>query len=203
MPISVDGVWIYQPVLVLEDEDLDEGLVLGRNFMQSMGVSPIIEQGVIQLDARSSTMTRLMNGDKEADAYALMDTGAEPNAMTLGIWQALGQPELLSQAKKILNADNSHIRAQGRSKPILLEFPGRMETEPIRTYVSFVVIEARGQEKIILGREFMLENSVVVDVTKKEARIEKCHNQVMEIPERSELGGLMLLQPLDLMPAQT
>ncbi len=78
-----------------------------------------------------------------------------------------------------------------------------METEPIRTYVSFVVIEARGQEKIILGREFMLENSVVVDVTKKEARIEKCHNQVMEVPERSELGGLMLLQPLDLMPAQT
>ena len=203
MPISVDGVWIYQPVLVLEDGDFGEGLVLGESFMQSMGVAPIIEQGVIQRDTRSSTMTRLKNDDKETSARALLDAGAGPNVMALGIWQTLGRPELLPQAKKFLNADNSLIQEQGRTKPILLEFPGRMETEPIQTYVSFVVIEARGQENIILGREFMLETSVVVDVTEKEARIEKCHNQVMEIPELSELGGLMLLQPLDLMPAQT
>ncbi len=148
-------------------------------------------------------MARRKNDDKEASVRALMDTGAGPNIMTLGIWQALGQPGLLPQTKKFLNKDNSLIRAQVRTKPILLEFPGRMETEPIRTYVIFVVIEAKRQEKIILGREFMLESSVVVDVTKKEARIQKCHNQVMEVPERSELGGLMLLQPLDLMPAQT
>ncbi len=53
MPISVDGVWIYK------DEDFDEGLVLGKNFMQSMDVAPILEQGVIQLDTGSTTMTRL------------------------------------------------------------------------------------------------------------------------------------------------
>ena len=47
MPISVDGVWIYQPVLVLDDGDFDEGLLLGKSFMQSMGVAPVLEQGVI------------------------------------------------------------------------------------------------------------------------------------------------------------
>ncbi len=167
--LSLWIVWIHQPVLVIDGENFKEGLVLGRRYIQRIDMVGLLdEEGVVQLDPRSGTLVIVKAAGNEVKIRALMDTGAGPNIMTRGVWRELGSPALASQVVQLTGADSEPISAQGRFERVGVCL--RSDQEDINSIVSFVVIETIGREKIVLGREFMTENVVTIDVTTDDRR---------------------------------
>ncbi len=118
VPIAIDGVWVYQPAVVTRDEKMAGRFVLGRNILDAACLRRAIDwHGRIILDDHSGASV-LLKWTEDASTRALLDTGAGPNVMTEGIWQAIGEPMLKSYSSKLYTADKSAIQVLGRTPPV-------------------------------------------------------------------------------------
>ena len=166
VPIAIDGVWVYQPAVVTRDEKMAGKFVLGRSILDAACLRRTVDwHGRIILDDHSGASV-LLKWTEGASTRALLDTGAGPNVMTEGIWQAIGGPSLRPYSNKLYTADKSTIRVMGRTPPVKTRLGDHPTME-----VSYLVIPSKGKNHLILGREFMMQFHVIVDLIRREARI--------------------------------
>ncbi len=170
VPISIDGVWVYQQVVVTEDARLAGSFVLGQSLLRHKCLQRAVDwYGTVLLDENSSTGARIVNGEYSIQAKALMDTGAGPNVMTEGLWRKLGSPSLQQYDAQLYAADTSSIDVLGKTAPLKTTL-GNYKTMT----VSYLVIPQKGNQAknhLILGRDFTTQYHVLVDLIRGEARI--------------------------------
>ncbi len=145
----------------------NQDFVLGRSFLESSGLRRAIDSyGRVIIDSIASTTVRLVINGVEVKAKALLDTGAGPNVMTEGLWRKLKSDHLLEAAPNLYSADRLTIKVHGRTPPVQVLL-GEGDAMP----VQFHVISSKSQDHLILGREFMTEYQLLIDLIMGEARI--------------------------------
>ena len=102
------------------------------------------------------------NGQK-LRTKALLDTGASLNVMTAGIWRAFDSPPLYPNPSRVLNADRSIISAAG-----VTPLDGCADH---RVAVAYLVIETRGRDQLIWGREFIIQHKVKLNLLQRHAKL--------------------------------
>ncbi len=102
---------------------------------------------------------RVPNG-RTVKFYGTLDTGVGVSVLSSEAWQKLGAPALKNWEVPIRMANDQPIRVLGISKEVYLIIAG------INLPVSFIVVESLGEDDFLLGRTFIREFDVLIDLSK-------------------------------------
>ena len=171
--IQLDGLDMRIPIYITTNDEFGGRLTLGDEVWKPRKVAAItgnMDRSKVDLptvdhpiDANSRTEL-LVRGMR---FNVLVDTGAGPSCMARHVYTALGgQTDRLHKVGGRLTAANSsQLEVHGLSDPI--QFDIKDNTISMR----FFIIENLGADEIILGRDFLKDYDVSVDVPNNKIEI--------------------------------
>ena len=115
----------------------------------------------------------LLNKHSIVDAVVVWNgqklrTKALLNVMTAGNWRAFDSPPLYRNPSRVPNADRSIISAAGVTPLLETRLDGCADH---RLGVAYLVIETQGRDQLILGREFIMQHKVKLNLPRRHAKL--------------------------------
>ncbi len=95
----------------------------------------------------------------------MLDTGTGINVMSVSSWERIGSPTLTPWTTSIKMANVAPINVFGTTSPVSVRMPG------LELGVSFVIVEDLAENDFLLGRTFIREFAVLIDLRENKKTI--------------------------------
>ena len=211
IPMQIDGVQIFTPVMVPLDGDLANTIALGKKELKPYIAAIGSNQDMSWEDDNSSlsgtSLSSVSNTSlfldqtsrmrvllrwtqspssetHEVHSDLLVDTGASHNVMNRKVWEELGKPPLQPYGRQIFGVDCKQIMIYGETSTIDLHLAGL----DYAISAKFIVMEAPGKGHVILGRGTMIQSQMAIDLHKRRIRMPRDQGQVANISTFSQIS---------------
>ncbi len=157
--LRIDFIEIITFAWVILDEDLIGQIFIGRNELSLRAVGPAtgVRSAVIDNNATVTVQVHGAHGNP-ADLKGMSDTGAGISVISADAWQRLGAVPLKPWVVPIRMANDQPIRVLG-----VTDEPN-MTINGLCLPVSFIVVEHLGEDDFLVGRTFIREFDVQIDL---------------------------------------
>ena len=143
------------------DDDMAGQIFVGRNelSLRAIGQTTGMRSAKIDGDATMSAQIRATGG-RSVKLRGMLDTGAGVSVMSTEAWRKLGAPLLKPWEVPIRMANDQPIEVLSISDEMHLSIAG------LDLPVSFIVVESLGEDDFLLGRTFIRDFDVLIDLGK-------------------------------------
>ena len=181
--LNVDGISIYTRTHVTADCDQMGQIYLGQKEIKVRRIShdAMMEQDAVNKGYEADLTAHLLdtNGNK-IGVKGLLDTGgAVVSVMPIKTWERMGftRENLISANIRLAGANRGAIYVAGRTPKTVIHMGGR------DLWMSFLVIEnLDDSEQFILGRDFVRNSDVLIDLNNCLARMRNPDRKCVKKP---------------------
>ncbi len=147
------------------DPDLDGQIYAGKNELKLRAINSGQNDAEATLDENSTRSGTVWRQDGGMCTLAgILDTGAGVNVMSAESWRKLGCPSLEPWQTGIKMANDQPIQVFGATQKRDMLVAG------LFLLVTFVVVESLGEDDFLLGRTFIREFDVLIDLSQGKIR---------------------------------
>ena len=159
--IELDGLEMRIPIYITTDDDFGGKLTIGDEVWKPRKMAAItgcLDKEQVQHPIDENSRTELTVRGMRFNV--LVDTGAGPSCMARHVYTALGGnvENLHKVGGKLTAANSSQLEVHGLSDMI------QFDIKENKVEMRFFIIENLGADEIILGRDFLKDYDVSVDV---------------------------------------
>ncbi len=181
--LRVDFIEIITTAWVILDDDLIGQIFIGRNelSLRAVGRATGLRSAVIDNNAAMTVQVRGAHGNP-VDLKGMLDTGAGINVISADAWQRLGAVPLKPWVVPVRMANDQPIRVLGVTDDLNMTING------LCLPVSFIVVEHLGGDYILLGRTFISEFDVLIDLRQNSILV-RDPNRVRQMQRKEVMGS--------------
>ena len=171
--LNIDGTNIYTKTMITYDEDLAGQIYMGREELKvrSIGHCARLEEDVMHIGTEADVSGHVLDiSGKKTQLRGLLDTGAVLSVIPIETWNRMGfnRDDLIDSRIRLSAANKGALRILGRTPIIALILGER------NLWMSFFVVENLDEsEQFILGRDFIRNFDVTIDLSNAMFRIRK------------------------------
>ena len=180
--LNVDGISIYTRTYITTDDDQMGQIYLGEEELKvrRIGHDAMMEQDAVHIGYEADVTAHLLdtNGTK-IGVTGLLDTGAVVSVMPIKTWERMGftREDLIPTNLRLAAANRGAIYVAGRTPITVLHMGGR------DLWMSFLVVENLDDaDQFILGRDFVRNFDVMIDLNNGLIRIRKPDRKYVKRP---------------------
>ena len=180
--LNVDGISIYTRTYVTTDSDQIGQIYLGEEELKvlSIGHDAMMEQDAVHIGYKADVTAHLLDTNgKKIGVTGLLDTGAVVSVMPIKIWKRMGftREDLIPTNLRLAAANRGAIYVAGRT-PITVLHMGRRDLR-----MSFLVVKnLDDSDQFILGRDFVRNFDVMIDLNNRRMRIRNPDRKYVKKP---------------------
>ena len=157
--LKIDNIEIATTAWVVLDDELIGQIFVGRNELSLRAVGPPTGIRIALID-ENATMTVQIE-DRQGQSvklHGMLDTGAGVSVISAEVWQKLGAVPLKPWVVPIRIANDRPIRVLGVTEKLQMNLNG------LQLPVPFIVVEHLGEDDFLLGRTFIRDFDVLIDL---------------------------------------
>ena len=180
--LNVDGISIYTRTYVTTDSDQMGQIYLGQEELKvrRTGHDAMMEQDAEHIGYEADVTAHLLDTNgKKIGVTELLDTGAVVSMMPIKTWErmAVTREDLFPKNLRLTAANRGAIYMAGRTSITVLHMGGR------NLWMSFLVLEnLDDSDQFILGRDFVRNFDVMIDLNNGLLRIRKPDRKYVKKP---------------------
>ena len=171
--IQIDGLDMRIPIYITTEDEFGGKLTLGDEVWKPRKVAAItgnLDKSQVQypsIEQKINENSRTELAVRGMRFNVLVDTGAGPSCMARHVYTALGGDieRLHKVGGRLTAANSSQLEVHGLSDPI------HFDIQDHQIGMRFFIIENLGADEIILGRDFLKDYDVSVDVPNNKIQI--------------------------------
>ena len=171
MLLNIDGIKIYMKTMITCDEDLAGQIYVAKEELKvrSIGHCTMLEGDTMHIGTEADVSAHVLDiSGKKAPLRGLLDTGAVLSVIPIETWERMGfnKDDLIDSRIRLSAANKGALRVLGRTPIIALNLGER------NLWMSFLVVEnLDGSDQFILGRDFIRNFDVTIDLNNAMFRI--------------------------------
>ena len=169
--LYIDGINIYTKTMITCDEDLMGQIYVGKEELRgrSIGHCALLEEDAMHIGTEADVSAHVFDiSGKKTHLRGLLDTGAVLSVIPIETWERLGinKDDLIDSRTRLSAANQGALRVLGRTPIIALKLGER------NLWMSFFVVENLDEsDQFILGRDFIRNSDVTIDLNNAMFRI--------------------------------
>ena len=169
--LNIDGINIYTKNMITCDEDLVGQIYVGKEELKvrSIGHCAMLEEGAMHIGTEADKSAHVLDiSGKKTQLRGLLDTGAVLSVIPIETWERMGfdKDDLVDSRIRLSAANIGALRVLGRTPKLALNLGER------NLWMSFLVVEnLDGSDQFILGRDFIRNFDVTIDLNNAMLRI--------------------------------
>jgi hypothetical protein len=174
--VRLDGCPVWGPIYVTSDPAFTPKFIMSKGVWEPFRVK-LVDWGRDQVPIDEASRLQTVEG-----LNTLIDSGAEPNLITRRAHSLLGSPALspLPVGTKVRMADDTPMACYGYARKVPINAGGH------QMFIDALLVESLGcEDDIILGRQFLRQYDVAIDLPNKRIDIRNAA-QLYQVVKRVE-----------------
>ena len=168
--LIIDGINIYTKTMITCDEALVGQIYVGKEELKvrSIGHCAMLEEDAMHIGTEADVSAHVLDiSGKKTQLRGLLDTGAVLSFIPIETWERNGfnRNDSIDSRIRLSAANKGALRVLGRTPTIALNLGER------NLWMSFLVVKNNDESQLILGRDFIRNFDVTIDLNNAMFRI--------------------------------